>query len=1107
MPTPPPIALDRAERRRRITTAGSLSALLDEPGGREILEAEAADPDASKRLITKAQLDYLVIVHEARRRPDAKLGLSFAIEDVIIVPGFMGSSLRDNATEGLGLIWISPGLILDGAPLSALKLSPFQAGIPDQDASPRVHIESPGPIPAIYDLLDADLTLRLYSTEVYAYDWRKDIERSATILADKIRGRLGRKLRPLHIIAHSQGSLVARRAIQLLGFDQSRRLINSLVLLGPATFGTFSAAFAIAGSHETLLAVQKYGVKIPADFNAALQSFTGLYQLLPRDPKLFPNGFDPTVMSKPTFWASGVEKDRLKFGFGWGDQIDATFFNDRTTIILGDQDTAGAAKFVNGKLVPDGKPVQGDGTVPDFLARIKGVRTFRAKGADHMTLPMHLSVIAAVRAVLKGESPGIAKLGFAARTSDVPFLAEPPSVPKAVVSVSAAAVAPLPVPTKPCEQTRTRPEPPVPECRKLRVFSFDPLLASNLDTLEISRITIEIPWESDITLKEGPVGEYIEVVDYDPASQCFYAPVDLTHPRLTAQDGLMPSEGNPQFHQQMTYAVAMATISTFEHALGRVALWAPHFERDPDGNVVKGSTLDPFVPRLRIYPHALRESNAYYDPDRHSLLFGYFPSREQPGGNTMPGGTVFTCQSFDIIAHETTHALLHGLHRYFFYPSNPDLLAFHEAFADIVAVFQHFSHPEVVRHQVARTRGDLKIQNLLGQLAQQFGQAMGEHRGSLRQYIDMKPDPAMYGSTSEPHDRGAILMAALFRAFQNIYDHRSKDLYRIATGGTGKLPDGEIHPDLVNRLAIEVSKSAKHMLTMCIRALDYVPPVDLTYGEYLRALITADFDLVKNDDRGYRVSVIDAFRSWGLYPPGVNVLDEAALLWEHPGSLSRDALRSVVKALAVSDWTLRADRREVFQQAQKNGVALRKWLYSNARDKRDGGESLGLMIFGTRFHSIPRNQSNAPKFEVHSIRPCCRIGPDGQQCVDLVAEIVQRRAGYFDPEVQKVVDEGDTSGGTVRPWLFQDGDQDKPNPTRKPKAAPQHPDFWFRGGCTLLINPETGEIRYCVTKSVRDDDRLARQRDFEQTGALPSAAMTYFAGRQRNPFALVHTDD
>ena len=81
-----------------------------------------------------------------------------------------------------------------------------------------------------------------------------------------------------------------------------------------------------------------------------------------------------------------------------------------------------------------------------------------------------------------------------------------------------------------------------------------------------------------------------------------------------------------------------------------------------------------------------------------------------------------------------THALLDGMHRRFNEPSNPDVLAFHEAFADLVALFQHFSLPEVLRHQIAATRGDLASQNRLGELAQQFGQAIGK-RGALRSAI------------------------------------------------------------------------------------------------------------------------------------------------------------------------------------------------------------------------------------------------------------------------------------------------------------------------------------------------------------------------------------
>ena len=74
----------------------------------------------------------------------------------------------------------------------------------------------------------------------------------------------------------------------------------------------------------------------------------------------------------------------------------------------------------------------------------------------------------------------------------------------------------------------------------------------------------------------------------------------------------------------------------------------------------------------------------------------------------LPGSVVFTAVSHDIVAHETTHALLDGLHRRYREATNVDVLAFHEAFADIVALFQHFTMPESLRDPNRKTRGDLK---------------------------------------------------------------------------------------------------------------------------------------------------------------------------------------------------------------------------------------------------------------------------------------------------------------------------------------------------------------------------------------------------------------
>lgn len=674
----------------------------------------------------------------------------------------------------------------------------------------------------------------------------------------------------------------------------------------------------------------------------------------------------------------------------------------------------------------------------------------------------------------------------------------------------------------------------IPSHRRLRAYTFDPSLTTKLDTAFINQSTIKVPWEDD--LKPGPVGEYLEVIDIDPASGLFYEPVDLNAPHLLAQDGLAPSEGNPQFHQQMVYAVASKTIDNFEQALGRKALWAPHICHDEGtGQWVSAQP----VPRLRIYPHALREANAYYSPDKKALLFGYFPATLSNDSENLPGGMVFTCLSQDVVAHETTHALLDGLHRYFAEPSNPDVLGFHEAFADLVALFQHFTQPEALRHQISRTRGDLATQNLLGELAHQFGQAIGSH-GALRdaighydeeqlKWVPEIPDPDAYGAAREPHDRGQIFVAAVFDAFLAIYKRRTADLTRIATSGTGVLPEGQLHPDLVNRLAREATKAAGHVLRMVIRALDYCPPVDITFGEYLRALVTADYDLFPDDPLGYRIAMIEGFRRRGIYPPLVRSLASDALRWQPPGPrvpsfrdllstfktgrLSNgqsaryqlpDELKDVdVESLISLEWQASESRDNIERLNQAFQKLTWWWIRNTLIDPATGLErdretsrQLGLILDGNAVSTISRrrvngNPTHEPTLEIHSVRTCRRPTQSGRTKLDLVVEMTQRRRGYLDPELQK---RADHLPPDARWWEI---------------PALKKPDFMFRGGCTLLIDSETGEARYTIYKCIDDEARFAAQRDYHSTAAAPSLRATYGRAlnnglRTREPFAVLH---
>ena len=93
------------------------------------------------------------------------------------------------------------------------------------------------------------------------------------------------------------------------------------------------------------------------------------------------------------------------------------------------------------------------------------------------------------------------------------------------------------------------------------------------------------------------------------------------------------------------------------------------------------------------------------------------------------------------------------------------------------------------------------------------------------------------------------------------------------------LREGDIHPDLATGWPTRRRAAPQYVLQMCIRAIDYCPPVGITFGDYLRAIITADYDLNPDDVAGYRLAFVESFRQWGIHPAGMRSMSVESLLW------------------------------------------------------------------------------------------------------------------------------------------------------------------------------------------------------------------------------------
>ena len=657
-----------------------------------------------------------------------------------------------------------------------------------------------------------------------------------------------------------------------------------------------------------------------------------------------------------------------------------------------------------------------------------------------------------------------------------------------------------------------------PSFRKLRGYAFDPSFSSTISRRQSNEVIYKIRWEETAP---GPVGEYVEIIDYDPTKECCYEAINLENNYVLADYGLDPSEGDPRFHQQQVYAVTMTVIAQFEKALGRKLIWSRTVDTESEG------FRNEFVEKLRIYPHALRQQNAFYSPQKVALLFGYFQASEQWSGNNVPGAAVFTCLSPDIVAHEVTHAILDSIHPYWRKDTNPDMLAFHEGFSDIIALLQRFTFRTVVQEQLRNSRGDLlSPENLLGDLAIQFGQAVSGNRRALRSFLVendaqgkpqmVKPDPSKYHTLDDPHSRGGLLVAAVFDAFTRLYRFRVADLLRLASGGSGILKEGAIPPDLVVRLSDEACEIANKLMLICIRALDYCPPVDLTFGDYLRALVTADVEHSPEDEDGLRFALLESFRSWGIIPNDINNYSVEALMWKpleecfddkvqvmglksaiqyvfnpeisneynisRTADLDPDSGLDINKVVKSMDRILRENNREhIYKESDYLSAQVHKIFNRKFRYFRENMEELLGMNFQQINYSFDDDnfkqtiKLTAPAravFQVYKCRPIIRHNnQDGVSSKLLIITFLQKVfVGLKNSPYQGYLED------------------DK---------------YDLRGGGTLIIDLATYEIKYVILKNIASPNRLKDQLEYALNNLYDGDnAALLMQGTE--PFAALH---
>jgi len=392
------------------------------------------------------------------------------------------------------------------------------------------------------------------------------------------------------------------------------------------------------------------------------------------------------------------------------------------------------------------------------------------------------------------------------------------------------------------------------------VYYKDPLVAKNNPGLEIDE-DFYVPWEPRIS--HGPTSARFAIVDYDSTANSLAEPArwdgDENAFFVPAPDGRKVDQSikdTTHFRQVSTWAILQSTLDYFESpsGLGRRISWA--FE----GN------------RLLVTPSAGYGANAYYDRKSKSLQFYYFDSEKD-------GQRIHTCLSSDIVNHEFGHALLDGIRPYLLEAVSPQTGAFHEFLGDLVAILMTLRNNPFRRQLAERTEGHLRTTSgeaLLAAVGTEFGDAVAG-----QPYLRSAANQCRLGQLRdeiEPHALSEVMTGAMFDVFVALTEQYL----------TRDLGDGKRHTP-----AQALMHASARMQVIAIQALDLLPPVEVTFNDYARAILRNLAIADPTDPNEYRKMIAAIFvkREIMTEEEATDLTKPAALYDRMPGTIAHDAER------------------------------------------------------------------------------------------------------------------------------------------------------------------------------------------------------------------------
>lgn len=204
---------------------------------------------------------------------------------------------------------------------------------------------------------------------------------------------------------------------------------------------------------------------------------------------------------------------------------------------------------------------------------------------------------------------------------------------------------------------------------------------------------------------KGPQDELVRIADVPEI-----APDENGDFLIEIKKGKQPATEKDRLHFDAVHAFAVCrqVLTMYQRAFNRLEILKEE-DKNADGLFdFKNKWGKP----LDLYIRALEgQFSAVYTPGLQKIYFGYEDDS-------------FTCRSFDIIAHETGHAVFSAIRHGRKTRYNIDTLALEEAFCDLTAVFTLLSQMDMCESVIALSKGNLlpsKENLFISGIAEEYG--------------------------------------------------------------------------------------------------------------------------------------------------------------------------------------------------------------------------------------------------------------------------------------------------------------------------------------------------------------------------------------------------